>query len=412
MSESQFYAEQLAKFHQEHPKSAGWSVCEGRPFCRLELDGLPDFIVQAKSATAVKTSVTRSIFRDSVKAALDGSVPEAFKNKGWIGDIAFAWKKSPIHARSVRCCADWYLDRSVVFLATRSRSALESLMWELRDFLRRRMQEESIIKVVGGPDVMRPQLAWDDLCLPNGMGEDIRAASETFFRSQSKYRRFGLAYRRGFLFSGPPGCGKTQTAKVIASTIKEAACISYTAKDGDQEPDQLQEAFAMAGSLAPAILLLEDLDKIGNKVPVSLVVNLLDGLENPQGVLIIASTNEPEKLDPALLLRPSRFDRVWTFPLPEQEQRRTFLARKCGRAFSGEAIEEVARLSQGFSMAYVQEILASAVAYSVRDDREPAEGDLIEAVKVLRKQIKESRSALPRIGQPNDGMGFRVKAEA
>jgi SpoVK/Ycf46/Vps4 family AAA+-type ATPase len=273
------------------------------------------------------------------------------------------------------------------------------------------MQEDGIITVVGGPDIVRPQLGWDDLCLPRGMGEDIRVASETFFKSKAKYRKFGLAYRRGFLFSGPPGCGKTQTAKVIASTIREATCIAYTMRDSPREAENLQEAFSNAESLAPAIFILEDLDKIGSKVPISMVLNLLDGLETPRGVLVIASTNEPEKLDPALLLRPSRFDRVWSFPLPGEEQRRSFLAKKSGGAFAREVIDEVAKLSQGFSMAYVQEILASAVAYAIRDAREPAEQDLIEAVTVLRKQIKESRSAVPRIGQPNEGLGFRIPVE-
>ena len=412
MSESRFYAEQLAKFQQEHPQGDGWSVREAGPCCRIDLNGLPDFLAQAESAAGVKMSIAQSIVRDKTREELDGSASGAFKEDGWTGDIECEWQGSPIHARSVRCTPEWGFDRSVVFLAMRSRSALESLMAELQAFLRKQMQKDAIIRVIGGPDVMRPRLTWEDLCLPKGMGEDIRVASETFFRSKEIYMRFGLAHRRGFLFTGPPGCGKTQTAKVIASTIAEAACVAYTAKGSVREADLLQEAFGTAESLAPAIFILEDLDKLSQSVPMSLVLNLLDGLENPRGVLVIASTNDPEKLDPALLERPSRFDRVWPFPLPEQEQRRAFLAKKSGGAFPGEAIKEVARLSQGFSMAYVQEILASAVAYAIRDNREPTERDLFEAVEVLRKQIRGARSAVPRIGHANEGLGFRVPAEA
>ena len=412
MSESLFFAEQLAQFRQAHPQDAGWTVCEVPPSAGLQSYSLPDFLPQAKSATAVKMSLTQNLSRDKVKAWRDDSARGVLKEEGWIGDIEFLWEGSPIHARRTRCCTEWFRDISVVFLAFRSRPVVESLFGELRDFMRRKMQEDAVIQVIGGPDVMRPRLTWDDLCLPNGMAEDIRSASETFFRSEERYRRFGLAYRRGFLFSGPPGCGKTQAAKVIASTIQEAACIAYTAQGGEHEPERIQEAFAIAGNLAPAILILEDLDKLGDKVPISLVLNLLDGLESMRGVLVIASTNEPARLEPALLLRPSRFDRVWPFPLPEQEQRRVFLAKRTKGAFSDQALDEVARLSQGFSMAYVQEILASAVAYSIRDDREPTEQDLFEAVDVLRKQIRGARTAMPRVGHSNDGLGFRVPAEA
>src|SRR6185312_14088076 len=100
-------------------------------------------------------------------------------------------------------------------------------------------------------------------------------------------------------------------------------------------------------------------------------LNLLDGLKALSGVLVIATCNEPDKLDPALIHRPSRFDRVWRFELPKYEQRLELLRRKGDTFFSESALETAVRRSEGFSMAYVQEIVVSALLECAHDDQPP-----------------------------------------
>ncbi len=119
-------------------------------------------------------------------------------------------------------------------------------------------------------------------------------------------------------------------------------------------------------------------------------LNLLDGLKVLNGVLVIATCNEPDKLDPALIHRPSRFDRVWRFELPKYEQRLELLRRKGATFFSESALETVARRSEGFSMAYVQEIMVNALLECAHDDSRPSDDHLLKSLDTLRLQRKEA----------------------
>jgi ATP-dependent 26S proteasome regulatory subunit len=116
--------------------------------------------------------------------------------------------------------------------------------------------------------------------------------------------------------------------------------------------------------------------------------------------MIIATANEPERLDPALLHRPSRFDRVWKFPLPAMEQRLALL-RKCGSAyFSDEVLQEVARESHGFTMAYVQEVVVNALLDCAHQGYVPEDDHLVKSVDALRSQRKSA-------GKPGESIDER-----
>jgi SpoVK/Ycf46/Vps4 family AAA+-type ATPase len=117
----------------------------------------------------------------------------------------------------------------------------------------------------------------------------------------------------------------------------------------------VERAFDWAVMHAPAVVVLEDLDKLLESRECSLAhfLRTVDVLKPASGILIIATSNAPEKLDQALLHRPSRFDRIWKFPLPRYEQRLALLRKRGGAFFSEGAMEEAARVGR-FSMACVQ----------------------------------------------------------
>ncbi|MBI5672361.1 MAG: ATP-binding protein, partial [Nitrospirae bacterium] len=185
-------------------------------------------------------------------------------------------------------------------------------------------------------------------------------------------------------------CGKTLTLKTLASNTP-AKFISVLGT-ADVDDVMLHNALDLAEGCTPAVVLLEDLDRIVNAkgVSISHFLNLLDGLKVLNGVLVIATCNEPDKLDPALIHRPSRFDRVWRFDLPKYEQRLELLRRKGGPYFSESALESAAKRSEGFSMAYVQEIVVNVLLECAHDGLDPADDHLLKSLDTLRMQRKEA----------------------
>jgi len=160
----------------------------------------------------------------------------------------------------------------------------------------------------------------------------------------------------------------------------------------DVRDEHIEQALYVANKYAPAVVMLEDLDKLieSEKISLAHLLNMLDGLKDANGVLIIATSNEPQKLDPALLHRPSRFDRIWKFPLPRYEQRLALSSKLAGGRFSEQALREVARQSEGFSMAYVQEIVVNAILRCVYDAALPEDDTLLGSLETLRAQRKSA----------------------
>jgi SpoVK/Ycf46/Vps4 family AAA+-type ATPase len=125
------------------------------------------------------------------------------------------------------------------------------------------------------------------------------------------------------------------------------------------DSDDLEEVIRRWTAQAPAILVIEDLNWLLEKVNVSLFLNLLDGVDSKTGdggLLLIATSNHPDQLDPAINNRPGRFDVVIEMPPPDRAMRSSFLHRKLAEIDAG-AIEKVASQTEGLSFAHLQEIL-------------------------------------------------------
>jgi len=234
--------------------------------------------------------------------------------------------------------------------------------------------------------------SWNDLILDPTIEKLIRNDYESFFAREQWFRNLRLPFRRGYLLHGPPGNGKTSVIRAMLS--RPGICgltLNFFASKIDD--DSLEELFDRAGRCAPSLIVLEDIDRAfpkqqdsGARCAISLqqLLNCLDGIATQDGVVVVATANEPTALDPAILRRPGRFDRVVLFPNPTAELRLLYLRRLNGQLKESE-LQAAIDLSEGFSFAQMREvyILAGQMAYERETEIEP--DDIFCAVQSLRR---------------------------
>ena len=203
---------------------------------------------------------------------------------------------------------------------------------------------------------------FDNLILTDLLKRQIQDDFQQFFNSREVYERYGIPWKRGALFVGPPGNGKTHTLKALINRLAKP-CI-YVRNFLDE--DDIAEVFKRARMVAPCVVVLEDLDAMINNNNRAFFLNELDGFRVNTGVVVLATTNHPEKLDPAILDRPSRFDRKYYFTLPSDSERLAYI-RKWNRELQPEmrvteaVAFEVVRKTEGFSFAYLKELLVASM---------------------------------------------------
>lgn len=284
---------------------------------------------------------------------------------GWDGGFThFTWKDREYRVVSV------FHQVAYAWVGCPDRQAAEELVEAVWRFSRS-IQHDVMVFESGyweeAPRLERSiaQYSWNSVILPQVMRTRIQRTAETFFRSEEVYRQLGIPWKMGYLLVGPPGTGKTLTTKVLARTCGVPFLYVRGLESHQPDAETLRDMMRGARERAPCILCLEDVDSLVTEDLRSVFLNELDGLEEDyRGVLTVATTNHPERLDPALLHRPARFDYRFEFPLPNEEQRKAFVMHWVERlAQLGyveqpvAAVDEVVRRTQGMSHAYLKRVL-------------------------------------------------------
>ena len=244
-------------------------------------------------------------------------------------------------------------------------------------------------------------IKFDDVAGEDEAKENLQEVVN-YLHDPSKYKEIGASMPKGILLVGPPGTGKTMLAKAVAGE----ANVPFFSMSGSEVVEmfvgmgasKVRDLFSQAKEKAPCIVFIDEIDAIGQKrsggqyggndereQTLNQLLTEMDGFDSSNGVIILAATNRPESLDPALT-RPGRFDRRVPVELPDLLGREAILKVHAKKIKIAEDVDfnKVARMASGASGAELANIVNEAALRAVRDGRRFAtQADLEESIEVV-----------------------------
>ncbi len=237
-----------------------------------------------------------------------------------------------------------------------------------------------------------PNVKWEEIGGLDEVKQELKESIEWPLAYPELYKKAGIRPIKGVLLFGPPGCGKTLLAKAIATeselnflTVKGPEIFNKFVGESEKA---IREIFRKARLASPSIIYFDELDAIaasrgggmgsmgGSNVGMQVVNQILvemDGIEDRKGVIIVASTNRPDILDPALL-RPGRFDRLVYVPSPDAQGRQKILeVHTAGMPITAEVktnLKKFARDTEGYSGADLENVAREAGMQAIREQLE------------------------------------------
>jgi len=234
-------------------------------------------------------------------------------------------------------------------------------------------------------EVEVPTVHWTDIGGLEDVKQQLREAVEWPLKYPDSFRRLGIDPPKGILLYGPPGTGKTLLAKAVA-TESEANFVSIKGPEvfskwvGESER-AVRELFRKARQVAPSIIFIDEIDALApmrglvstdsgvTERVVSQLLTEIDGLERLEGVVVIAATNRPDIIDPALL-RPGRFDRLIYVPPPDEKARLEILKVHTRNMPLAEDVDllEIAKKTEGYTGADIEVLVREAGLLALREN--------------------------------------------
>jgi cell division protease FtsH len=261
----------------------------------------------------------------------------------------------------------------------------------------------------------RPGTTFADVAGYEGVKQEIREVVD-FLKAPEKFREIGARIPKGVLLVGPPGTGKTLIARAVAGEAG-VPFLSVTGSDFMEMfvgvgASRVRDLFQSARKLGKAIIFVDEIDSIGRKRGAGLggghdereqtlnqMLSEMDGFEATEGIVMMAATNRPDILDPALL-RPGRFDRQVVVPLPEFEERLAILQVHCKskRLAPDVNLDVVARGTPGMSGADLANLVNEAALFAVRNGSEEVRAEHFDMARdrVMMGQRRESMALSDR----------------
>lgn len=242
--------------------------------------------------------------------------------------------------------------------------------------------------------------------LPNGLHQELLADIKHFWESEERYKKFGNVYKRNILLYSVPGNGKTSLINQICQQVindYDGIVMSIDDEDTLQTYPKLMEMIRQIEPKRKVVTVIEDFERLIQKDYLSaLLLQMLDGASQYNGVLTIATTNFPEKVGKQYLARPSRFNIVKEYKKPDEEVRNFYISHKLADAGIElddkvkEDIERYVKKTEGYTFDYVKEVIEAIYIGEVPED---------EAFDRINKSIKKDGNYKTTENEPSH-LGF------